>query len=145
VSEVSTDWSKEDILSAAKTLRLSLIEKMKARSEQLKKQRIPVSDDLLLVEREALPGRISKIGDGDMLELSNYEGRFIIEDLVDQGLIDRNRGLLLYSFKNGRISCVESDIMPRSTEAVEPPYTFSLWQDVHFNAMIEDGDVKKRT
>jgi hypothetical protein len=152
--QVSTDWDKTKIKEKGRGYRVRLIEKASERLNLLEKQLIPDMKNkklksqadnealsLLQEERDRLKARIPNIKKGDLLELDSWEGRLIIDCLVEEGLpIDRSRGLLIYRLVKGRINCVESEIMPRSPEAQEPPYTFFLKQDVHFNAMVEKVD-----
>jgi hypothetical protein len=95
-----------------------------------------------IYERNTLREHIPAMKEGSMLELGGFEGQHIIDCLAEENvdgrrLIDRERGLLIYRYDEGRIKCVESELMPRSPEATLPPYVFFLQQDVHFEAMVE--------
>ncbi|HMH10672.1 MAG TPA: hypothetical protein VK553_08185 [Candidatus Nitrosopolaris rasttigaisensis] len=150
IKSSNTNLDDKTIKDKSREIRVKFIEKMSKRLKNLENQIIPDAEEqatnyealsLLYRERDRLKERIPQIEEGGMLEQGYFEGRLLIECLIEEGVpIDRSRGLLIYRCYKGRIICTESEIMPRSPEAAEnaPPYVFFSEHDFHFNAMVED-------
>lgn len=89
-------------------------------------------------ELEALRDRYEAVKNNKMLDLGSYDGQELIDYLRESKLMEHNRGVLVYQFKEGKILCDDHPFpSSQDTSSQEKPYTLFLYQDFHFEAMIE--------
>ncbi len=70
-----------------------------------------------------------------MLDLGSYDGKELINWLHDMGFIEPNRSVLVYKLRHGKIQCIEQ-VSPALKEK-QKPYSLFLYDDYHFEAMVE--------
>jgi hypothetical protein len=129
------EWDMSEIAQIAPSIRKNLATKMKEKfDEYTQKQEKAEKEGIYM---PMFSERCKAVQSStEMLDLGSYDGQELINYLREQDLIEPNRGVLIYKLEHNRkIQCTE--LVSPSHEEKQKPYSLFLYQDFHFEAMIE--------